>query len=137
MNRVFNLSFVFPLLVLSQIVGCGGSSGPPPSAKASGQVTLKGKPLTEGEIYFVAAEKGYSANTTLNAEGKYQITSSLPPASYKIYFAAPRIVKPPMPGKPAPKASSFNLPAKYLSESTSGQVAQVKAGENKFDFALE
>lgn len=137
MIRASKLSVVLPVLVLIQLIGCGGKGGPPPTAKASGQVTLKGKPVTEGEIYFVAAEKGYSASTTLNAEGKYQITTGLPPASYKIYFAAPRIVKPPMPGQPPPKTSSFKLPAKYLSESTSGQTAQVKAGDNKFDFSLE
>ena len=118
------------------IVGCG-PSGPPPSAKAKGVVTHEDKPVTEGEIYFVAAEKGWSANASLNAEGKYEITSGIPPATYKVFITPPRITKPPMLGEAPPEAKSSGIPAKYQSETTSGLTAQVKAGDNTFDFKLQ
>jgi hypothetical protein len=117
--------------------GCGGSSGPPPTAKATGQVTHKSKPVTEGEIYFVAAEKGYSANATLGADGKYQITSGLPPAKYKVFISRPRITKPPMAGEAPPEVKEFLVPNKYQSETTSGLTAEVKAGDNTFDFPVD
>ena len=118
-------------------VGCGSSYVPPPTAKASGQVMFQGKPVAAGEIYFVAAEKGYSANATLDSNGHYQISSDLPSASYKVYFAGPKVVEPPRPGYPAPKMDAFPLPSKYLREATSGQSADIKAGDNKLDFKLE
>ena len=85
----------------------------------------------------MAAEKGFSANGTLNSEGKYQVSSGLPSASYKVYFAGPKVVQPPRPGVPAPKVEPFVLPAKYLREATSGQSADIKSGDNKVDFKLE
>jgi hypothetical protein len=117
--------------------GCVKSDVPPPSAKASGQVVFQGKPVTAGEIYFVAAEKGYSASANLDSNGQYQISSGLPSASYKVYFAGPKVVEPPRPGYPPPKMDAFPLPAKYLREATSGQSANIKAGDNKFDFKLD
>ena len=123
-------------LTVGFVVGCG-SSGPPPTAKASGQVKLKGAPVTEGEIYFIAAEKGYSASSPLDAEGKYKITAALPPATYKIYFAGPKMTKPPMPGEPPPEAKPFVVPNQYLSESTSGLSKEIKVGENSFDVDLQ
>ncbi len=129
--------FVICIISVALVTGCGKSYSPPPSAKASGQVTYKGKPVTAGEIYFVAAEKGFSANGTLDSEGKYQLSSGLPSASYKVYFAGPKVVQPPRPGVKAPKLDPFVLPAKYLREATSGQFADIKAGDNKVDFKLE
>ncbi|MBS0203449.1 MAG: hypothetical protein JSS49_11155 [Planctomycetes bacterium] len=116
-------------LTLGLVIGCG-SSGPPKTAKASGQVKLKGEPVTEGEIYFIAAEKGYSASSTLDSEGKFQITASLPPATYKVYFAGPKVTKPPMPGEPPPETKPFVVPNQYLSEATSGLSWEIKAGDN-------
>lgn len=117
-------------------VGCG-SGGPPASAKARGTVTHADKPVAEAEIYFIAAEKGYSANATLSAEGKYEITSNLPPASYKVFLTPPRITKPPMDGQPPPVAKEVDVPNKYRSETTSDLKAEVKAGNNTFDFKLQ
>ncbi|MBS0203451.1 MAG: hypothetical protein JSS49_11165 [Planctomycetes bacterium] len=124
------------LLGAIAITGCG-PSGPPPSAKVKGVVTHGEKPVTEGEIYFVAAEKGYSGNGTLNADGQYEITSGIPPANYRVFLAPPRITKPPMLGEAPPEAKPTTIDAKYQSESTSGLTAEIKPGENKFDFKLD
>ena len=133
-----------PLMLRSMVLICGvallqgcGPSGPPPTAKATGKVTHKDKPVTEGEIYFVAAEKGYSANVSLGADGKYQISTGLPPANYKVFVSRPRITKPPMPGEAPPEVKDFPVPDKYQSETTSGLTAEVKAGDNTFDFKVD
>ncbi len=137
MYRFTGKCLVICVIGVCLAAGCGKSNVSPPTAKASGQVIFKGKPVTAGEIYFVAAEKGYSANATLDSNGNYQISSGLPSASYKVYFAGPKVVEPPRPGYAPPKMEAFPLPPKYLREATSGQSADIKAGENKFDFKLE
>lgn len=136
MNRSLNLRTTLVLLGSLLALGCG-SAGPPRSAKARGTVTHADKPVADAEIYFVAAEKGFSANATLSPEGKYEITSNLPPATYKIFFTSPRITKPPMDGQPPPEAKELNVPNKYRSETTSDLKAEVKAGDNTFDFNLK
>lgn len=120
---------------LALVMGCG-KAGPPPSAKCKGVVTYQGQPLAEAEIYFVSAQKGFSANASVN-QGNYEITAGLPPASYKVFLTRPRITAPPMTGAPPPAAKEFLVPDKYLSETTSGLSADVKAGENTADFKVD
>ena len=136
MFRFTRACSVVLLIGMTFVAGCG-TAGPPPTAKASGQVTLKGEPVPECEIYFVAAEKGFSANASLDAEGKYKITANLPPATYKVYFAGPKMTKPPKPGEPPLETKPIAVPSKYLAESTSGLSKEVKTGDNVFDFKLE
>jgi len=121
---------------LSLSLGCGGS-GPPPSASATGVVTHNGQPLGLGEIYFVSAENGYSANASITAEGKYEIAAGLPPAQYRVFVTRPRITADPMSGGAPPVAVEFPVPDRYQSESTSGLTAEVKAGTNALDFKLD
>ena len=135
MIRVSTFRPALFLLGVVLVTGCG-SSGPPRSAKAAGQVTFNSQPVAEGEIYFVAAEKGYSAKSSLDAQGKYQVAAGLPPASYKVFITPPRITTPPMPGQAPPETKAFVVPDKYQTETTSGLTADVKAGDNKFDFPL-
>lgn len=137
MNRMLKPIATVGLLGIGFVAGCGKSDAPPPTATASGQVTFKGKPVPDAKIFFVAAEKGFSANAPIEADGSYKITSGLPAATYKVYFGGTEIVKPPKPGEPPPKMTPLPLPNKYLRETTSGQLADVKAGDNKFDFKLQ
>ncbi len=124
-------------IVGSTIVGCG-TPGPPPTAQVKGKVTLKGEPVKVGQIYFVAPEKGFSANTALSATGEYSISSDLPPASYKVFITPPRIEKPPKPGEQAPSTSAdFKIPDRYQTETMSGLTAEIVAGPNTMDFPLE
>ena len=125
------------ILVLATIPGCGGPSGPPPTAQVTGSVTFGGKPVTTGEIWFVATDKGYSANGPIDSSGKFNITENLPPADYKVFITPPRITKPPMPGDVAPAATPLGIPDRYQVESMSGLTATIKAGPNTKDFPLE
>lgn len=121
---------------LTSITGCG-SAGAPPTAQVKGKVTLNGEPVAVGSIYFVAPDKGFSTDAALSATGEYTITSNLPPATYKVFITRPRITKPPMPGEAAPPPVDFKVPDKYQTETTSGLTADIVAGENTKDFALQ
>jgi len=123
------------ILGLVQIIGCGPAA-PPPTATVSGQVTYKGKPVSVGQIWFNAPEKGYSANAPLNAEGKYEISKDLPPANYKVYLTPPRITTPPKPGEAPPPTEALQVPDRYQTEQMSGLTANVVAGTQKIDFPL-
>lgn len=137
MLRSLIISSLVLALGMTSIIGCG-PSGPPPTAQVKGKVTLKGEPVKVGEIYFVAPEKGFSANASLSASGEYSISSNLPPANYKVFITPPRVVKPPMPGETAPSSSAeFKIPDKYQTETMSGLTAEIVAGANTKDFALE
>lgn len=116
--------------------GCG-QAGPPASAKAEGTVTHQGKPVSTGEIYFIAADKGFAANASLTTEGKFQISTGLPPAQYRVFLTRPRITKPPMAGEPPPEAVEFPVPDKYQSENTSGLSAEIKPGDNTVNFTVD
>lgn len=120
---------------LVQLIGCA-PAGPPPTASVSGKVTRMGQPVSVGQIWFNAPEKGYSANAPLDAAGKYEITENLPPANYKVYITPPRITTPPKPGVTPEASAGFKLPDKYQTEQMSGLTADVKEGTQTIDFTL-
>jgi hypothetical protein len=49
----------------------------------------------------------------------------------------PRVTEAPMPGKVPGELKAFELPSKYLNETTSGMSAEVKPGDNIIDFRLD
>lgn len=128
---------MFLVLGLATLTGCGGVAGPPPTASATGTVTFGGKPLTTGEIWFTAADKGFSAHAPIDANGKYDIKTDLPPADYKVYITPARLTAPPKPGEAPPPTPPLGIPDKYQVEAMSGLTATIKAGPNTKDFPLE
>lgn len=68
-------------LVTLVAVGCGGDSSLPKTAKVSGQVTYKGKPLSGGSISFIpeaggeAAKSGQPATAQIAADGRFSLTT--------------------------------------------------------------
>ena len=56
---------------LALVMGCG-KAGPPPSAKCKGVVTYQGQPLAEAEIYFVSAQKGFSAQSSPSRQHQHR-----------------------------------------------------------------
>lgn len=55
------------------LLGCGGQGGDP-SAPVSGRVTFDGKPLTAGEVIFVA-ENGKRSKGNISADGSFKLAS--------------------------------------------------------------
>lgn len=61
------------MLVTSALVGCSGESGPK-YVKVTGTVTLDGKPLTAGDVYFFPeASDGQSSYGGIKPDGSYEL----------------------------------------------------------------
>jgi hypothetical protein len=109
-----------------------------------GKVTRGGQPVA-GTIYFNSGAEGKSAMGALQPDGSYQLASefgsAIPAGRYQVSLSAaasdpsaatadPSAMTPKAGGKQA-------IPAKYLSGDTSGWSAEVKVGENSFDFEVK
>lgn len=120
-------------LSLGLLSGCW-SGGGPETASVSGAVTLDGKPIGAGSVLLVS-ERGLGVSAELQSDGKFGIRC-LPGK----YFVA---VSPPSPADPlAPKSSpapsaEVKIPKPYQDAGTSGLLADVKDGNNSFDFSLD
>jgi hypothetical protein len=141
-----------PFVVLGAtvlIVGCGHGL-----RDVSGKVTMNGKPLTNTIIYFLP-EKGPLAQSQLDAEGRYRLTTvgkgyGVLPGRYRVYLAV-------MPseedvlaksqlkesdfvaGKAPPPPQVARIPAevsRYYSALTTDWVREVTTSSNEFDFDL-
>jgi hypothetical protein len=61
--------------------GCG--PGGPQFGEVSGKVTVKGNPVTAGEVYFKVADAEYSGSALLKADGTYS-SKSIPVGKCKV-----------------------------------------------------
>ena len=131
--------------------GCGGPSDQPELGQVTGTVTLDGKPLSGIAVVF-QPESGRPARGMTDAEGKYELTYIRETKGTKVgpnrVEIAPSedggaeeseesenpddesqpVTKPSKSGKPT-------IPPRYNVQSE--LKADVKAGENTFDFQLE
>ncbi len=134
-------------ILFLNLPGCGGTSDQPELGLVSGAVTMDGKPLS-GILVSFLPDNGRPAMGTTNAEGQYKLTyiRDLPGCKLghnKVEIgvaegadeegpeaeadtAAPR--EPVKAGKPL-------IPARYNTKTE--LEADVKPGENTFDFHLE
>jgi outer membrane biosynthesis protein TonB len=97
-----------------------GAAKPPASgtARLSGTVTFKGKPLAAGMVVLAAADgTAYSAVTA--TDGTYRLADPIPPGSYRV------------------AVRSVGVPAKYGDPATSGLTVELKKGNNTADLALQ
>jgi hypothetical protein len=138
-------------LVLALVCGCGGK-GSSTSAKVSGQVTFKGKPVGGGTITFYP-ESGGQYQGTIDADGAYYATD-LPPGdalvaietdSVKAMHATPagmeqghkRVNSPLVSQEASPPAGEYvKLPAKYAKPKLSGLSVTLAAGRQTKNFEL-
>lgn len=106
--------------------GCGGGGGGQvrneKMSKASGVVTLNGKPLDTGIVNFSNPYNGFSASGNIELAGKFAITL-IPAGDYRVS------INPPMPkeaGDPTSTSeAAVSIPAKYQNAETSGFQATV------------
>ncbi len=119
---------MFFLLVMSfSFLGCG-SDDTPPLGQVKGVIKLDGVPL-EGVIVLFKPEQGRVATGTTNAQGEYTLEFSYGVSGCKV---GPNTVSLEWPlGATNAKA----LPQRYTVKSE--LTADVKAGSNTLDFALE
>lgn len=132
--------------VLALVGGCGESAGP--SGKVTGKVTYQGQAVSSGMVSFAGEEIGVGGGGLLQEDGSYELLNvaggAIPVGAYKV---AIRPVPPKLPNgdmeameermknsSPWPKIP--NIPAKYRNVQTSGFSAEVKEGDNTFDFEM-
>lgn len=135
---------------LLSLAGCGGPSDQPELGQVKGTVTLDGKPLGDTEVVFYP-DSGRPARGRTDAEGKYELTYIRETPGTKVGHNRVEIAPSEEGGDveaevaaatqgetPAAKAGKPGkpvIPERYNSKSE--LEADVKPGENTFDFKLE
>lgn len=152
------LSFGFALLVTIATLGCGGGASDldrVPTHPVTGVVTLNGTPVEGAQVTFnPEARDGRGAFGLTDAEGRYELATfeagdgavagkyivtmakyDTPPAPEGEVSEEEYV--PPEAGGGAAEAPPKNLlPDQYRQMHTSNLRAEVKEGDNTFDFAL-
>src|SRR5262249_7497893 len=111
--------------------GCGDAG--PKTYPVSGTVSLDGRPLQEGDIYFSPLDPNVSADADKIKDGQFAFRTKA--GKKRVEVRASRVI----PGKQTPMGGPVRvefLPPRYNSQST--LTAEVLAnGENRFAFSLE
>jgi predicted small lipoprotein YifL len=118
------------------MVGCGSDApAERPRADVSGNVTLDGSPLPDGEITFVKVAEGVNDPVPI-VNGKYAGKASV--GDRKVEIRAYREVKAntDMYGADAPVSKENFLPEKFNVKTELKDVTISKDGPNNFDFEV-
>ena len=128
-------SAVFAMFIASfftaSFSGCGGN---PNLFHASGKVTLDGKPVEKAFVTFIPMGSGSTSYGKTDAEGRYEMkfTDRLTGAWQGQNRVEIKTGDVGTGGEPAPRE---RIPSAYNTAST--LVAEVKSGNNVFDFELK
>ncbi|MFN0196016.1 MAG: hypothetical protein ACKVT0_04680 [Planctomycetaceae bacterium] len=124
------------MAVVISLSGCGGGSGTAPElGTVTGVVTLDGKPLAGAQVEF-APEKSRSSVGQTDPEGKYSLmfdheNAGATIGTHKVRITTGNLAA----GSDASKtASTAKIHERY--NINTELTADVKAGENTFDFTL-
>lgn len=132
------LLFVGGLFVTNS--GCN-QSGNPQTYPVTGKVTYRGQPVKGGFVMLAPQAAGHAATGNLETDGTFRLTTfeKNDGAAPGQYFVAIQVF--PAEGAGLPGAEFGNkkppIPQRYMSETSSGLTAEIKAGENTLDFALK
>lgn len=123
----------FVLLAMSLFsIGCGGGAGDQPDlGQVTGTISLDGEPLT-GVIVMFSPEEGRQSVAVTDAEGKYELQYTGESKGAKIGKHDVGF----MTSDDGNIKASAPIPAKYAGGNETGLTADVKAGENTYDFNL-
>lgn len=139
-----SIRFHWAVALACTAVAAAGCGGEPPLGSATGRVTFRGAPVSEGAIVFTDSAQGAAYVADLEADGKFAFQvargAGLPPGTYEVTIRPPRPNKPAL-GYVAPnykKADYPNIPKKYHEAKTSGLSVTVQSGEQApFDFDMQ
>jgi hypothetical protein len=126
------------------LAGCGGPGDRPEIGQVTGTVTMDGAPLKGVQVMF-SPTQGRPATGVTNAEGKYKLryvreTFGTKIGKNSVQIGATEGEDEPESGDDATptkkkKGGKVQIPARYNTKTE--LEADVKAGENVFDFKLE
>lgn len=133
-------------IVVVAMAGCTGSGDGLAREAVAGQITLDGRPLTQGLIQFVPDDPGVATPThvgTIINAGRYDIarTEGPIPGRYKVAISSGSVAPASEPEEDLPGIAKRGKPPRDLIPATYNVTttlqAVVKAGqENTFDFEL-
>ncbi|WP_339726880.1 carboxypeptidase-like regulatory domain-containing protein [uncultured Gimesia sp.] len=126
LNRLISFSLLVLCVGLSS---CSSSGSSVPLEKVTGKVTLNGEALDGAIIIFEEVNTGASSHGLTDAEGQYELKSKQDESGAPAGKYVVKIIKP-----EGEVAGQELIPAKYNSKSE--LKAEVKTGENKYDFDL-
>lgn len=126
------LSCVVAMSALALLSGC--AAGGPETGNVEGTVTLDGEPLADAEVVFQPADGAPSTGTT-DGSGHYSLmfTRDKPGALIGEHKVKITTITTDSEGNPLDEA--VTVPAQYNAETV--LTANVKAGDNTFNFELE
>lgn len=138
------IATMFAVAAILVVSGCSSTpADQPPLGRVRGKVTMDGQPLAAVDVVF-APETGRPSMATTDAGGRYDLwyinrTMGAKVGRHKVFI---RPTDMPSDGVSAdgssggaPAAPPPKIPSKYNKRST--LTAEVKAGSNTIDFALE
>ena len=131
-------SLLVALLLAASLPGCG--TGGLPTAPVRGKVTFMGKPLTAGTILYMPEGDKPSATSEIKPDGTYVLTTYTANdgavlGKHTILITAIEDQSDRLPEDRSPTPGLL-IPERYNNFGTSGLTADVKAGDNVFDFEL-
>ncbi len=139
-NRCWSGACISLAIVVTSVTGCSNGM-----SSVSGTVTLDGQPIEGGPDYYGTVSfyreggGGAPAIGIIKGAGRYTLATgaqhSLEPGTYLVGVAVKKILPPESPGG-LTRPQQYS-PMKYASPSDSGFKADVKPGNNTFDFALQ
>ena len=136
MSQPFRCMFAAGLVGLAALAGCGGEA-PPPKAPVKGAVTLDGKKLEAGTIQFLSADRQLPTTAAAIQDGAY--AADVHVGKMRVQISAPKVVGKrkvyDTPDSPVKDVTKEMIPDRYNVKSD--LTADVKAGENTFDFELK
>jgi len=115
-----------------------GKNVPDAGPRATGVVTLDGRPITSGTVFFSPKQNGSSAFGVLGADGRFEAYTSmsqkgLAAGEYRVYFATGEAEEDSSGGDPPSR-----LPRKFTDLAKSGLEVTVSSdGPNEFEFHLK
>jgi hypothetical protein len=137
---------LFLLALLGGVLGCGG--GDVGTARVSGRVMYKGKPVPKATVSFTPMEGASRAASGLTDTagdytlGSFSVNDGALPGKYRVSIIARGPDRPPKPGEMGSGMPGEMMPgepvipAKYFAPDTSGLTFEVKRGGNRADFEL-
>lgn len=125
--RAFCGGVIYFWLVMS-LAACSGGGDAPNLGRVTGKVTLDGTPLSDASVTFLP-EKVRASSATTDSDGKYELIyireeQGAAIGQHKVFIS--KLID-----------EKETIPAKYSDPETTTLTAEVKAGDNTYDFDLK
>jgi len=140
MMRAIRPCFVaYPILAAIILGGAAAGCSGPRTGDVKGKVSCEGKAVTEGLVTLLNPKDGGSYEAQINSDGTYAIKNRVVVGEYLVVITPPMIIVDTDPGKspPAPvEKPAPNIPQKYRQQGSTTLKAEVKEGNNTFEFDM-